>query len=52
MDGVKKNFTNVGNVCFTFGAIFLVIAFSMAIAFLMSVMIISFALSMDSYKSL
>ena len=39
-------------VCLTFGTIFLVIAFSMALGFLMSVMTISFALPIDLYKPL
>ena len=38
-------------VCLTFGIIFLVIAFFMAIGFLMGVLIISFALPIDLYKS-
>ena len=39
-------------VCFAFGIIFFVIAFVLAIGFLMCVMTISFALSIDLYKSL
>ena len=39
-------------VCLTFGTIFLVIAFFMAIGFLMGVMTTSFALQIDLYKSL
>ena len=39
-------------VCLTFGTIFLVIAFFMAIGFLMDVMTIPFALPIDLIKSL
>ena len=39
-------------VCLTFGAICLVIAFFMALGFLMGVMTISFGLPIDLYKSL
>ena len=39
-------------VCLTFGTTFLVIAFFMAIGFLMGVMTISFAPPLDFYKSL
>ena len=42
----------VGCACFTFGTIFLVIVFLMALGFLMGVMTISFALPIDLYKSL
>ena len=42
----------VACVCLTFGTIFLVIAFFMAIGFLMGVMAISFALPIDLYKTL
>ena len=42
----------VACVCFTFGTIFLVIAFFTALGFLMGVMTISFALPIDLYKSL
>ena len=42
----------VACVCLTFGTNFLVIAFFMAIGFLMGVIIISFALPIDLYKSL
>ena len=42
----------VACVCLTFGTIFLVIAFFMAIEFLMAVMTISFAPPIDLYKSL
>ena len=38
--------------CLTFGTIFLVIAFFMAIGFLMGLMTISFALPIDLYRSL
>ena len=53
MAWVKKIFYEcVACVCLTFGAIFLVIAFFMALGFLMGVMTISFALPIDLYKSL
>ena len=39
-------------VCLTFGTIFLVIAFFMALGILMGLMTISFALPIDLYKSL
>ena len=39
-------------VCLTFGTIFVLIAFLMAIRFLIGVMTISFALPIDLYKSL
>ena len=42
----------VACVCLTFGTIFLVIAFFMALGFLMGVMTISIALPIDIYKSL
>ena len=42
----------VACVCLTFGTVFLVIAFFMAIGFLMGVMTISFALPLDLYKPL
>ena len=49
----KKIFDEgVACVCLTFGTIFLAIAFFMALGFLMAVMTISFALPIDSYKSL
>ena len=49
----KKVFNEcVACVCLTFGNIFLVIAFFMALGFLMDVMTISFALPIDLYKSL
>ena len=38
--------------CLTIGTIFLLIAFFMAIAFLMGVLTISFALPIDLYKTL
>ena len=44
----KKTFyESVACVCLTFGVIFMVIAFFMAIRFLMGVMTISFALPID-----
>ena len=39
-------------VCLTIGTIFLVIAFFMALGFLMGVLAVSFALPTDLYKSL
>ena len=42
----------VAFVCLTFGSIFLVIAFFMALGFLMAGMTISFALPIDLYKTL
>ena len=42
----------VACVCLTFVIIFLLIAFFMAIGFLMGVLTISFALPIDLYKSL
>ena len=42
----------VAIVCLTFGTIFLINAFFMALGFLMGVMTISFALPIDLYKSL
>ena len=42
----------VACACLMFGTIFLVIAFFIALEFLMGVMTISFALPVDSYKSL
>ena len=50
--GKKILYESVACVCLTFGIIFLVIAFFMAIEFLMSVMNISFALPVDLHKSL
>ena len=50
--GKKVFYECVGCVCLTFGTIFLVIAFFMALGFLMGVMPISFALQIDLYKSL
>ena len=41
----------VACVCLTFGTIFLVIAFFMALGFLVGVMTISFELPIDLYKS-
>ena len=53
MAGCKKFFYEcVVCVCLTFGIIFLVIAFFMALGFLKGVMTISFALPIDLYKSL
>ena len=53
MDCGKKIFYEcVACVCLTFGIISLVIAFFMALGFLMGVMTISFALPNDLYKSL
>ena len=49
----KKNFHDcVTCVCLTFGTTFLVIAFFMALGFLIGVMTISIALRSDFYKSL
>ena len=42
----------VARVCITFGTMFLVIAFYMAIGFLMGAMTASFALLFDLYKRL
>ena len=39
-------------VCLTFGTIFLVIAFFMALGFFMGLMTISFALPIDLHKTL
>ena len=50
--GKKFFYDCVACVCRTFGTIFLLIAFFMAIGFLMGVMTISFALPIDLYKSL
>ena len=50
--GKKIFYEGVACVCLTFGTIFLVIAFFLAFGFLMGVMTISFALSIDLYKSL
>ena len=49
-----KNFLYecVACVCLTFGTIFLIIAFFMALGFLTGVMTMSFALPIDLYKSL
>ena len=41
----------VACVCLTIGTIFLLIAFVMALGFLMGMLTISFALSIDLYKS-
>ena len=51
--GVKSFFYEcVACVCLTIGTILLVIAFFMALGFLMGVLTISFALLIDLYKSL
>ena len=50
--GKKIFYECVAFVCLTFGTIFLVIAFPIAIGFLMDVMTISFALPIDLYNSL
>ena len=50
--GKKVFYECVACVCLTFGTIFLVIAFFMALGFLMGVMTISFALPIDFYTSL
>ena len=50
--GKKIFYECVACVCLTFGTIFLVIAFFMALGFLVSVMTISFALPIDLYKFL
>ena len=42
----------VACVCLTFGTIFLIIAFFVALGFLVVVMTMSFALPIDLYKSL
>ena len=49
----KKNFYECAAcVCLTFGTIVLLIAFFMALGFLVGVMTVSFALTIDLYKSL
>ena len=50
--GKKIFYECVACGCLTFGTIFLVIAFFIAIGFLMGVMTISFALPIDLYNSL
>ena len=50
--GKKVSYECVACVCLTFGTIFLVIAFFMALGFFVGVMTISFALPIDLYKSL
>ena len=50
--GKKIFYECVACVCVTFGTIFLVIAFFMALEFLMGVLTISFALPNDLYISL
>ena len=53
MGWYKKIFYEcVACVCLTIGTIFLVIAFFMALGFLMGVLTISFALPIDLYQSL
>ena len=47
----KFFYERVACVCLPFGTIFLVIAFFMALGFLMGAMTISFALPIDIYKS-
>ena len=48
--GKKIFYEYVACVCLTFGTIFLVFAFFMALGFLMGLMTISFALTIDLYK--
>ena len=48
----KTSYECVACVCLTFGTIFLVVAFFLAIGSLMGVMGISFALQSDKYKCL
>ena len=50
--GKKIFYEYVACVCLTFGTIFLVIAFFMALGFLVGVMTISFVLPIDLYNSL
>ena len=50
--GEKIFYECVACVCLTFGTIFLVIAFFMALGFLVALLTISFALPIDLYKSL
>ena len=50
--GRKILYDCVACVCLTFGTMFLVIAFFMALGFLIGLMTISFALPIDLYKSL
>ena len=50
--GKKISYECVACVCLTFGTIFLIIAFFMALGFLMGVMTVSFALPYDLYKFL
>ena len=50
--GKKILYDCVACVCLTFGIIFLVIAFFMALGFLVGVMIVSIALPIDFFKSL
>ena len=48
----KISYECVDCVCLTFGTVFLVIAFFMALGFMLGVMTISFALPIDLYRSL
>ena len=48
----KAFYECVACVCLTFGTVFLVIAFFMALGLLLGVMTISFALPIDLYKSI
>ena len=50
--GKKIFYECVACVCLTFGTLFLVTGFFMALGFLMGVMTISFALPIDLYKTL
>ena len=50
--GKKIFYECVACVCLTFRTIFLVIAFFMALGFLVGVMTLSFGLPIDLYKSL
>ena len=50
--GKKVSYECVASVCLTFGTVFLVIAFFLALRLLIGVMTISCALPIDSYKSL
>ena len=50
--GKKVFYECVACVCLTFGTIFLLIAFFLALGFLMGVLTILFALRIDLYKSL
>ena len=50
--GKKIFYECVACVCLTFGTLFLVIAFFMALGFLVGVMLISFAQPIDLYKTI